>query len=150
LTATGCSFVPLTLTVGLGTFQPIRADDISQHKMHRENYYIPPASAAAINEAFDRKRRITAVGTTSVRALEAAAQKGFPLLGGADSADIFIYPPYSFWVVDRVITNFHRPDSTLLQLIAAIIGWNNVNLTYAAAVDHGFRFFSYGDSMAII
>ena len=146
----GCKFVQITLDVGIGTFQPIRENELSHHKMHRERYSIDPGSADAIESAVSKGRRITAVGTTVVRSLESAAIKGVPLQSGEGFADLFIYPPYEFKVVDRLLTNFHRPDSTLIQLLAATIGWRGVNLAYQAAMDQGFRFYSYGDAMLVL
>ncbi|NQT35729.1 tRNA preQ1(34) S-adenosylmethionine ribosyltransferase-isomerase QueA [bacterium] len=146
----GSEIVSLSLDVGLGTFIPIRTDDLAQHRMHEERYSIPQTTAEAINSARSLRRRTTVVGTTVVRALEDAAAKSYPLKSVEDSADIFIYPPYKFMVVDRLLTNFHRPDSTLLQLMAALIGWDLLNLAYQTALDEDYRFYSYGDAMLII
>jgi len=146
----GCQIGRLTLDIGLGTFEPIRSDDITQHKMHTESYCIPPQTAALINAARQNRQPITAVGTTVVRALEAAALKSIPLTFGSAEADLFIYPPFEFKVIDRLLTNFHRPDSTLLQLVAAFLGWDLLNTAYQTALESGFRFYSYGDAMLII
>ncbi|MDP8229460.1 MAG: tRNA preQ1(34) S-adenosylmethionine ribosyltransferase-isomerase QueA [Candidatus Electryoneaceae bacterium] len=142
--------VRLTLDVGLGTFQPIRTDDLLKHRMHTERYHIPSETSDVVNQAKLSGKSITVVGTTVVRALEAASQGGLPMQSGEGYADLFIYPPYRFKVVDRLLTNFHRPDSTLLQLMAALIGWDGVNLTYQTAMDNGFHFYSYGDAMLVI
>jgi len=150
LKSKGSSIEYLTLDVGLGTFQPIRDDDLSCHIMHTETYHIPVSTAAIINNAKQTGLTLTAVGTTVVRTLEAAAINGLPIKPGSNTADIFIYPPYKFKVIERLLTNFHRPDSTLMQLLAAFIGWEGVNLSYQAALDAGFRFYSYGDSMLVI
>ncbi|MCF7811055.1 tRNA preQ1(34) S-adenosylmethionine ribosyltransferase-isomerase QueA [bacterium] len=147
----GCEIARLTLDVGLGTFLPIREDDVTTHQMHTERYSIPDFASAAINRTINSNRRMTVVGTTVVRTLEDAAIKtGLPIQSGEGIADIFIYPPYKFKVIDRLLTNFHRPDSTLLQLVAALIGWDMLNLAYQTALDENFRFYSYGDAMLII
>jgi len=150
LSSNGSEFVPVTLTVGLGTFQPIRDDDITKHQMHIEQYHIPQQTATAIATAKEVGRAVTAIGTTSVRALEASAAMFGRVQAGAGEAGIFIYPPYEFKVIDKLVTNFHRPDSTLMQLMAALIGWEALNLVYQTALDNDFRFFSYGDSMLVL
>jgi len=150
LEARRCDIVKLTLDVGLGTFIPIRTDELARHRMHEERYHIPAQTAESINHARLSGRRVTVVGTTVVRALEDAANEKLPLTGGERVADLFIHPPYNFKVVDRLLTNFHRPDSTLLQLVAAFIGWDLLNLAYQTALDEGYRFYSYGDAMLII
>jgi len=144
----GCDIVKLTLDVGLGTFQPILADNLAEHQMANERYNIPPETAKKINQAKSERRR-TMVGTTVVRTLESAASGG-EVVAGEGVASLFIYPPYQFKIVDRLLTNFHRPDSTLLQLVAALIGWDLVSEAYRAAVDAGFRFYSYGDAMLVL
>ena len=146
----GSEIVSLSLDVGLGTFIPIRTDDLARHRMHEERYSIPQTTAGAINSARSSGRRTTVVGTTVVRALEDAAAKSYPLKSVEGVADIFIYPPYKFRIVDRLLTNFHRPDSTLLQLTAALIGWDLLNLAYQTALNDDFRFYSYGDAMLVI
>ncbi|MDP8237574.1 MAG: tRNA preQ1(34) S-adenosylmethionine ribosyltransferase-isomerase QueA [Candidatus Hatepunaea meridiana] len=150
LITSGCDIVSITLDVGLGTFIPIRSEDLSAHRMHEERYYIPNQTIEQIDSAKQSSRNITVVGTTVVRALEDAAADGLPIRSGEYTADIFIYPPYQFKVVDRLLTNFHRPDSTLLQLTAALIGWDLLNLAYQTALEGGFRFYSYGDAMLIV
>jgi len=146
----GADIARLTLDVGWGTFEPIKTEDLTQHVMHRESFFIPEGTADSINNARISGRSVLAVGTTSIRALEAAAIKGLPLKAGHGEASIFIYPPYQFQIVDKVLTNFHRPDSTLLQLIAALTGWELLNEAYQCALDNDFHFFSYGDAMLII
>ncbi len=136
----------VTLHVGAGTFQPVRTDNIADHKMHSERYTIPQATVDAINETRARGGRVVAVGTTSLRSLEAAAQSG-PLAAGASETDIFITPGYAFNVVDVLITNFHLPKSTLLMLVSAFSGMDAIRAAYAHAIQERYRFFSYGDAM---
>jgi S-adenosylmethionine:tRNA ribosyltransferase-isomerase len=136
----------VTLHVGAGTFQPVRVDRIADHRMHSERYTIPQATVDAILEARARGGRVVAVGTTSLRALEAAAQAG-ELHAGAGETDIFITPGYRFQVVDALITNFHLPRSTLLMLVSAFAGVDAIRAAYAHAIAGRYRFFSYGDAM---
>lgn len=150
LQSQGCRIVSLNLNISLGTFTPLRSPDLSRHTMPEESYELPPSTAEAVNRALLEGRKVTAVGTTVVRALEDSAQQSLPLQPGYRTTQLFIYPPFTFRIIDRLITNFHRPDSTLLQLVAAFAGWDLVNLAYQRAVDEGFRFFSYGDAMLIL
>ena len=136
----GASISRVTLHVGAGTFQPVRTENIEDHRMHRERYEVPPATAAAI-----QGRRVLAVGTTSLRALESAALRG----EAAGETDLFVYPGFQFQVVDRLLTNFHVPRSSLLMLVAAFAGMDNIRRAYAHAVRERYRFFSYGDAMLI-
>lgn len=136
----------VTLHVGAGTFQPVRVDNIADHRMHSERYTIPQATIDAIRETRARGGRVVAVGTTSLRALEAAAQSG-DLHAGAGETDIFITPGYRFKVVDALITNFHLPRSTLLMLVSAFAGTATIRRAYAHAIAERYRFFSYGDAM---
>jgi S-adenosylmethionine:tRNA ribosyltransferase-isomerase len=152
----GIEIAELTLHVGLGTFQPVHVENVEEHKLHRESYSISEAAAGQINRALTEKRRIVAVGTTTVRTLEfAAAQNplsadGTATVGpGAGEADIFIYPGFEFRVVRALLTNFHLPKSTLLMLVAAFAGRENVLKAYAHAVEEKYRFFSYGDCMFV-
>jgi S-adenosylmethionine:tRNA ribosyltransferase-isomerase len=138
----------LTLHVGAGTFQPIRVDDVSEHIMHFERYSIPEATVALIEKAKAEGGRVIAVGTTSLRALEAASQNGF-LAEPTGDTNIFITPGYQFKVVDRLITNFHLPKSTLLMLVAAFVGFETMQAAYQYAVEQEYRFFSYGDAMLL-
>ncbi|WP_410498684.1 tRNA preQ1(34) S-adenosylmethionine ribosyltransferase-isomerase QueA [Chitinibacter sp. S2-10] len=138
----------LTLHVGAGTFMPVRVDDISEHVMHHERYRIPAATQAAIREAKAQGKRVIAVGTTSLRALEASSQQGL-LAEPEGDTNIFIKPGYQFKVVDRLITNFHLPKSTLLMLVAAFAGYETMRAAYEHAVANEYRFFSYGDSMLL-
>ncbi|MDZ7594806.1 MAG: tRNA preQ1(34) S-adenosylmethionine ribosyltransferase-isomerase QueA [Thiobacillus sp.] len=142
----GIRTAQVTLHVGAGTFQPVRVDDIAEHRMHSERYTIPQATVDAIAEARARGGRVVAVGTTSLRALEAAAQHG-ALHAGANETDIFITPGYRFQVVDALITNFHLPKSTLLMLVSAFAGTDSIRAAYAHAITERYRFFSYGDAM---
>jgi S-adenosylmethionine:tRNA ribosyltransferase-isomerase len=136
----GARIATLTLHVGFGTFQPVRVEEVQAHRMHRERYSIPDETLQAI-----AGRRVLAVGTTSLRALEAAAATG----AIADETDLFIYPGYEFQVVDRLLTNFHLPKSTLLMLACAFAGKEKVLRAYRHAIEHRYRFFSYGDAMLI-
>jgi S-adenosylmethionine:tRNA ribosyltransferase-isomerase len=141
----------VTLHVGAGTFQPVRVDDIAEHRMHSERYTIPQATVDAFDETRARGGRVVAVGTTSLRALEAAAleaaaQSG-TLRAGSAETDIFITPGYRFQVVDALITNFHLPRSTLLMLVSAFAGVDSIRAAYAHAIAERYRFFSYGDAM---
>lgn len=146
----GVTIAPLTLHVGLGTFLPVRVEDIRQHRMHAELFTIPAATAAEVNAARREGRRIFALGTTSARALESAATDDGQLLAGRGDSEIFIYPGYRFKLVDALITNFHLPKSTLLMLVSAFAGREFVLAAYRRAIAERFRFFSYGDSMLII
>jgi len=152
LRAQGVETAFLTLHVGAGTFQPVRTDSIEEHVMHSEWYEIPPATVAAIKAAKARGGKVIAVGTTSVRALESAAQRAAPgelLAAGAAETAIFITPGYEYQVVDRLITNFHLPKSTLLMLVAAFAGYDLMRALYDHAVAQRYRFFSYGDAMLL-
>jgi S-adenosylmethionine:tRNA ribosyltransferase-isomerase len=147
----GIETAKITLHVGLGTFQPIRVDEVEQHKIHREAYSISEESAKAINQALDAGRRIIAIGTTTVRTLEYAAQisGSGKVQPGSGEADIFIYPGYQFRVVGGLLTNFHLPQSTLLMLVCAFAGKESVLAAYKHAVEQRYRFYSYGDCMFV-
>ena len=132
--------MPLTLHVGAGTFQPVRQEDLSQHRMHEERYAVPPTSRQAIDAC---RGRVVAVGTTVVRALESAAATGCD----RGETRLFITPGYGFRAVDALVTNFHLPESTLLMLVSAFAGVEPVRRAYREAVRHRYRFFSYGDAM---
>jgi S-adenosylmethionine:tRNA ribosyltransferase-isomerase len=144
----GIEVASVTLHVGAGTFQPVRADDLSKHVMHSEWYSVPQATVDAIARARERKGRVVAVGTTALRALESAAAGG-ELAAGTAETRLFIVPGYSFRVVERLITNFHLPKSTLLMLVSAFAGAGNIRHAYAHAVKDRYRFFSYGDAMLL-
>ncbi|MFN3543883.1 MAG: tRNA preQ1(34) S-adenosylmethionine ribosyltransferase-isomerase QueA [Thiobacillus sp.] len=145
LAAQGVRSAYVTLHVGAGTFQPVRVDDVADHTMHGERYTIPHGVVDAIAETRRRGGRVVAVGTTSLRALEAAAQSG-DLRAHSDETDIFITPGYAFRVVDALITNFHLPKSTVVMLVSAFSGIEAIRAAYTHAVRHRYRFFSYGDA----
>ena len=145
----GVEIVPVTLHVGLGTFRPVKADEITDHHMHSEFYQISEESAAAINRAKDEGRRIISVGTTSTRTLESAADENGRVKAGSGWTDIFIYPGYTFKIVDELITNFHLPQSTLVMLVSALAGREQILAAYEEAVKERYRFFSFGDAMYI-
>jgi S-adenosylmethionine:tRNA ribosyltransferase-isomerase len=136
------------LHVGAGTFQPVRVHAIAEHRMHSERFDLPPATVEAVARARTRGGRVIAVGTTSLRALEAAAQDG-ELRAGAAETTLFITPGYRFRVVDRLITNFHLPKSTLLMLVSAFAGCALLRAAYRHAIAARYRFFSYGDAMLL-
>lgn len=142
----GVQVLEIVLHVGLGTFKPVEVSDISQHKMEEEYYHLEPEAAEVIAGARERGKRIVAVGTTTVRALEsfAVTQKT------QGWTDIFIHPPYEFRLVDALVTNFHLPRSTLIMLVSALAGLENIQRAYAEAVACRYRFYSYGDAMLII
>jgi S-adenosylmethionine:tRNA ribosyltransferase-isomerase len=147
----GIEIAEITLHVGLGTFQPVRVEKVEDHKLHREWYEIPVEAALAINLAKAEKRRVVAVGTTTVRTLEYAAERagGDRVEAGRGEADAFIYPGYRFRIVDALLTNFHLPQSTLLMLVCALGGKELVMGAYRHAVEAGYRFYSYGDCMFV-
>jgi S-adenosylmethionine:tRNA ribosyltransferase-isomerase len=146
----GVVIVNLTLHVGLGTFLPVRVENIKQHKMQAELYSVPSETAAAVNLARQEGRRVFALGTTSARALETAVTDNGKLSAGCGDSEIFIYPGYQFKIVDALITNFHLPKSTLLMLVSAFAGRDFILSAYRRAVAERFRFFSYGDCMLIV
>lgn len=144
----GVELAWLTLHVGAGTFQPVRVHNLAEHRMHAEKFDIPQATVEAIARTRRRGGRVVAVGTTSLRALEAAAQNG-ELSAGAGETSIFITPGYRFRVVDRLLTNFHLPKSTLLMLVSAFAGVDTIRAAYRHAIAKRYRFFSYGDAMLL-
>lgn len=148
LRAMGVEIVEVLLHVGLGTFRPVKADDITEHKMHSEYYCVTQKAADEINAAKAEGRRIIAVGTTSVRVLESAFRDG-KLHAESGETSIFIYPPYKFKAVDALVTNFHLPESTLIMLISAFMGRENALKMYETAVKERYRFFSFGDACFI-
>ncbi|MDR1913724.1 MAG: tRNA preQ1(34) S-adenosylmethionine ribosyltransferase-isomerase QueA [Clostridiales bacterium] len=145
----GVKIAKLTLHIGLGTFRPVKTDDILKHKMHSEYYEISPRVSDIINDTRNRGGRIIAVGTTSCRALE-SARDGKKVHPSSGWTDIFIYPGYKFKVIDGLITNFHLPESTLLMLVSALAGRERILTAYQAAVNEKYRFFSFGDAMFIL
>ncbi|NNN49290.1 tRNA preQ1(34) S-adenosylmethionine ribosyltransferase-isomerase QueA [Vibrio sp. 2-2(8)] len=151
--AKGVEFAYVTLHVGAGTFQPVRVDNIHDHHMHAEYVEVPQEVVDAVNATKARGGRVIAVGTTSVRSLESAAQdalkKGTELVPFFGDTEIFIFPGYEYQLVDCLITNFHLPESTLIMLVSAFAGYEHTMAAYAHAVKHQYRFFSYGDAMFI-
>ena len=140
----------VTLHVGLGTFRPVKVDDVSKHHMHTEFYQVTKEEADKINKAKQAGGRIVCVGTTSCRTIESAADENGVLKPGQGDTDIFIYPGYSFKMMDVLITNFHLPESTLLMLVSALAGKEQVMRVYEEAVQEKYRFFSFGDAMIIL
>ncbi|WP_165008773.1 tRNA preQ1(34) S-adenosylmethionine ribosyltransferase-isomerase QueA [Neisseria yangbaofengii] len=149
LRAKGVEMAEVTLHVGAGTFQPVRVGNIADHKMHSEWFEVPSETVAVIEAAKARGNRVWSVGTTSMRALESAARETGRLKAGQGDTDIFITPGYRFNVVDRLITNFHLPKSTLLMLVSALSGMQHIRDVYQHAVTQEYRFFSYGDAMIL-
>lgn len=147
--AKGINIGYVTLHVGLGTFRPVKADDISDHKMHSEYYVLPAETAELINSVKAAGKRVISVGTTAARTLETAGLNGLPLKPASGWTDIFIYPGKEFRVADALITNFHLPESTLIMLVSALAGRENVLRAYEIAVKEKYRFFSFGDAMFI-
>jgi S-adenosylmethionine:tRNA ribosyltransferase-isomerase len=146
----GIEFAHVTLHVGAGTFQPVRVERIAEHRMHSERYEISEQAAHAINAARAAGRRIVAVGTTSLRALESAADNSqSQVRSGARETALFITPGYHFRIVDQLLTNFHLPKSTLLMLVSAFAGLDRIRAAYMHAIEQRYRFFSYGDSMLL-
>jgi S-adenosylmethionine:tRNA ribosyltransferase-isomerase len=147
----GIEMAEITLHVGLGTFQPMHAAVVEEHKLHCERYCISPQAAEQINAALSAGRRVVAVGTTTVRTLEYAATLagGRRVQAGGGEADLFIYPGYQFRVVGALLTNFHLPKSTLLMLVCAFAGREKMLAAYQHAVEQRYRFYSYGDCMFV-
>ena len=159
----GVGIAELTLHVGLGTFKPVQVDDISRHQMHSEYYEMAPETARLINQTREKKRRVIAVGTTSVRVIETLADRNGFVRPGKGWTDKYIFPPYQFRAVDGIVTNFHLPQSTLLMLVSAFVehgqrgvshssfrgraGRARVLAAYGEAIDLGYRFYSFGDAM---
>ena len=149
LESAGIGFARITLHVGLGTFRPVKVENVAQHHMHSEYYEVTPEAARQINETKKKGGRIIAVGTTSCRTLESAADASGQVKACSGWTDIFIYPGYQFKVIDGLITNFHLPESTLLMLVSAFAGRSHVMEAYRQAVLERYRFFSFGDAMFI-
>ena len=146
----GVRIARLTLHVGLGTFRPVKAETVEEHEMHSEYYELPEEAAELINRTKAEGGRVISVGTTSTRTLESAAQSGLPLKACSGWTNIFIYPGYSFRVVDALITNFHLPESTLIMLVSAFYDREHVLEAYRTAVEERYRFFSFGDAMLLL
>lgn len=140
----------VTLHVGLGTFRPVKEDDIRDHIIHREICEVPEITCQAVNKVKRSGGRIVAIGTTVVRTLESFSNENHVLHSGKKNTELFIYPGYSYKIVDTMVTNFHLPKSTLLMLVAAFAGYDNTMYTYRKAVEENYRFFSFGDAMIII
>ena len=148
--AKGVNIAHVTLHVGLGTFRPVKVEDVTNHHMHSEFYIVEEDQAKLINETKQRGGKIVSVGTTSCRTLESATDDQGILQAGSGWTDIFIYPGYKFKMIDRLITNFHLPESTLLMLVSALAGKDKIMAAYEEAVKERYRFFSFGDAMIIM
>ena len=146
----GVEIAEVTLHVGLGTFRPVKETDVLKHHMHSEFYKIEQSEADKINKAKKEGHRVIAVGTTSTRTLESAADENGFLTEKSGWTEIFIYPGYQFKVIDALITNFHLPESTLVMLVSALAGREHVLAAYETAVEEKYRFFSFGDAMVIV
>ena len=146
----GIEFAELTLHVGIGTFRPVKTENILEHHMHSEHFSISRETCDIINNTKERNGRVIAVGTTSCRVLETVALDNGKVSPGEGETDIFIYPGYRFKAIDGLITNFHLPESTLLMLVSAFAGRENILSAYKEAIEHKYRFFSFGDAMLII
>jgi len=146
----GIEFAEVTLHVGLGTFRPVEVEDLTKHKMDSEQFIIEQKDADIVNKGLENKRRICAVGTTSMRAIESAVSANHTLKATSDWTSKFIFPPYDFSIANSMVTNFHTPESTLLMMIAAFGGYENVMNAYEVAVKEKYRFYSYGDAMLLI
>lgn len=148
--AKGVNIAYVTLHVGLGTFRPVKVDDVTKHKMHSEHYEIPAETAELINRTKRNGKRVIAIGTTSCRTLESVAARYGEIKPCEGFTDIFIYPGFEFKVLDGLVTNFHLPESTLIMLVSAFAGYDNIMNAYKTAVEEKYRFFSFGDAMAIL
>ncbi len=146
----GVNIAEVTLHVGLGTFRPVKVDNILEHKMHSEHYMLSKETAKLIKETKEKGKRVIAVGTTACRTLESVAKFENEIKESDGFTDIFIYPPYDFKCIDGLITNFHLPESTLIMLVSAFAGYDNTMNAYKKAVSEKYRFFSFGDAMLII
>ena len=145
----GVDIAYVTLHVGLGTFRPVKVDNILEHHMHSEFYQVTEEAAEKINRAKQSGHRVICVGTTSCRTVESAADENGVVQPGCDNTEIFIYPGYRFKVLDALITNFHLPESTLVMLVSALAGREHVLAAYETAIRERYRFFSFGDAMFI-
>lgn len=147
--AKGINIGYVTLHVGLGTFRPVKVDDVTKHTMHSEHYIMPEETADLINSTHNNGKRVICVGTTSCRTVESVASKNGRICADEDDTSIFIYPGYEFKCMDALVTNFHLPESTLIMLVSAFAGYDNVMNAYNTAVKERYRFFSFGDAMFI-
>ena len=150
LRAKGVKIAYVTLHVGLGTFRPVKVDDVKNHKMHTEEYFVTKEAADIINSTKENGGRVICVGTTACRTVESVAKKYGKMVECSGDTDIFIYPGFEFKVMDGLITNFHLPESTLIMLVSAFAGYENVMNAYKIAVSERYRFFSFGDAMIIL
>ena len=148
--AKGVNIAHVTLHVGLGTFRPVKVDDVEQHHMHSEFYMVEEDQAKLINDTKKQGGRVISVGTTSCRTLESATDENGILRAGSGWTEIFIYPGYRFKMIDGLITNFHLPESTLMMLVSALAGKEHIMAAYEEAVRQKYRFFSFGDAMLIL
>ena len=148
--AKGVNIAYVTLHVGLGTFRPVKVDDVTKHKMHSEHYEVPEETAELIKKTKQSGKRVIAVGTTSCRTLESVAAEHGEVVPCEGFTEIFIYPGFEFKVLDGLITNFHLPESTLIMLVSAFAGYDNIMNAYKTAVEERYRFFSFGDAMAVL
>lgn len=146
----GVNIAYVTLHVGLGTFRPVKVEDVTKHKMHTEHFYIPGEAADIINKTKKNGGRVICVGTTSCRTVESCAARYGEIRSCSGDTDIFIYPGFEFKCMDGLVTNFHLPESTLIMLVSAFAGYDNVMNAYNTAVKEKYRFFSFGDAMLII
>jgi S-adenosylmethionine:tRNA ribosyltransferase-isomerase len=146
----GVEVAKISLHVGVGTFRPVEVEDPSEHAMHPERFQIPPSTADAVARCRSRGGRVWAVGTTVVRTLESSVGTDGRVGPGPGETSLFIHPPFQFRVVDRLVTNFHLPRSTLLMLVAAFAGYDRIRRAFDAAIQEGYRFYSYGDAMVIV
>ena len=150
LESRGVALAEVTLHVGIGTFRPVEVEDPAAHVLHHEWYRVSAEAARTINERRDRGGRVWAVGTTTVRTLESSVDEAGRVRAGSGTTDLFIRPPYRFRAVDCLLTNFHLPRSTLMMLVAAFAGYRRAMEAYDAAIAGGYRFYSYGDAMAVV
>lgn len=146
----GVDVTPLTLHVGLGTFRPVDVEDLTKHKMDSENFMVPAETVTMVNNALDNKKRVVAIGTTTMRALESSVSANNRLKANEGWTDRFIFPPYDFKIANSLVTNFHMPESTLLMMTAAFGGYELIMEAYQQAIKEKYRFFSYGDVMLVL
>ena len=146
----GTHISPITLHIGLGTFRPVDVEDLTKHKMDSENYLVGDPTADVVNQALENKKRVCAVGTTTMRALESSVSANNRLKGNEGWTDKFIFPPYEFKICSGLISNFHLPESTLLMMTAAFGGYELIMHAYQEAIKEKYRFYSYGDAMLIL
>lgn len=146
----GVDIAPVTLHVGLGTFRPVDVEDLTKHKMDSENFIVSGSTATTVNKALDNKKRVVAIGTTSMRSLESSTSANGRLKPNEGWTDKFIFPPYDFKIANALVTNFHMPESTLLMMTCAFGGYDLVMKAYKTAIKEKYKFFSYGDAMLII